>query len=334
MYDTQLDDFSVMGKICPFKKDAFGEVMNAFRKKDFFLGAYYSKADWHRPDFWNPSIFSEGKEANYDTSKDPKRWQSFKKYVHGQIHEIVDQYKVDLLWFDGAWVRPTFEDLDFSEINNIAKKINPDILLVNRRGGTFEDYLTPEQVGIPDAPLQKPWEICMTMATQWAYKKNDTYKSTQQLLNTVVSVVARGGNLLLDVGPQPDGQLPADALKRLNELGDWMDINSESIHDSEPIFPYHYSDQMSLSQQHNFHLTRKNQDVYVFFMQDDLPEVLKLPFVTPTGIDDFHFKLGSVNVLGTDVDIPFRWENNYLVLQIPKSFNSKSKFITVFKLSE
>jgi alpha-L-fucosidase len=336
MYATDLDDYSVVGKNCPFQTDAFGQVMKAFRDKNFFLGAYYSKADWHRKDFWKDGVFAESNHANYETEKEPERWNSFKKYVHGQIYEIMTQYNVDLLWFDGAWVRPTFEDLDMPQIAKIARGVNPDVLLVNRMGGVHEDYITPEQGGIPSAPLQKPWEICMTMGTQWAYKKGDHFKDTKQILSVLIASVASGGNLLLDVGPQPDGQLPADAISRLTELGDWMDINAEAIHDTEPVAPYHFYNQLNFTTNEGFYLSRKNRVLYIFYMNDQLPDKISMQFMNPNGVEGFMFKVGKIRLLGTSSDLPFYWENHSMVIHIPRIalFKSQSKYVVVFKVTE
>ncbi|MEN9977489.1 MAG: hypothetical protein RLZZ569_114, partial [Bacteroidota bacterium] len=97
--------------------------------------------------------------------------------------------------------------------------------------------LTPEQQ-IPNAPLPYPWESCMTMANSWSYVPNDTYKSTKQLLSNLCMIVARGGNYLLNISPNALGEWDAIAYQRLNEIGDWMQINGQAIYETHPIFPY------------------------------------------------------------------------------------------------
>ena len=199
MYNTKLDSYSVMGRDCPFQRDAFGEVMTAFKKKGFGTGAYYSKPDWHREDFWEPSTFATNRYSNYAPTEKESTWDSFVHFSQNQIIEIMKQYRPDILWFDGGWLKPPMYDMSFSEISQLSRAIKDDVIIVNREGGIFEDYLTPEQGGIPRAPFNKPWEVCMTMATQWGYKKNDVYKSMPSLIELLLSVVSTGGNLLLDI---------------------------------------------------------------------------------------------------------------------------------------
>ena len=119
-------------------------------------------------------------------------------------------------------------------------------------GGRYENYLTPEQE-VPDKPLSHAWETCMTMGDSWSFKPNDKYKSTHRLIQLLVEIVAKGGNFLLNVGPQPDGQLPAEALARMPEIGAWMKVNGEAIYGTRPIAPY---------KDGNVSFTRKGNTVY------------------------------------------------------------------------
>lgn len=120
----------------------------------------------------------------------------------------------------------------------IARRNQPGIVLVNRAdGGPYENYLTPEQT-VPEQPLPYPWETCMTMGGSWSWNPHDSYKSPRELVHTLVGIVAKGGNLLLGIGPQPDGELPATALERLRAIGAWMDVNGSAIHGSRAIAPY------------------------------------------------------------------------------------------------
>jgi alpha-L-fucosidase len=103
--------------------------------------------------------------------------------------------------------------------------------------GPYENYLTPEQ-GIPSEPLGVPWETCMTMGDSWSWNPHDRYKSPRELVHTLIEIVAKGGNLLLGVGPQGNGELPAAALERLKAIGAWMQVNGSAIHASHAIAPY------------------------------------------------------------------------------------------------
>lgn len=145
---------------------------------------------------------------------------------------------------DAGWVGQGQQYLPLADWAQEHRKINPQQLWVNRDGGVVEDYLTPENpppsslttTGLSLRP--KPWEVCMTLGLKWAYNPHDTYKTTKTVIQTLVSVVATGGSLLLDVGPMPTGELPPVALQRLAETGEWMNVNSESIYDTMPQSPY------------------------------------------------------------------------------------------------
>ncbi len=145
---------------------------------------------------------------------------------------------IDILWLDAEQVRPPDQDIQMGEIAAMARRHQPGLIMVDRTvGGRYENYHTPEQQ-VPDKPLPYAWETCMCMASQWSYKPNDTYKSAHQLIHLLVDIVGKGGNLLLNVGPQPNGQLPELAQHRLKEIGAWMKINGDAIYGTRPIAPY------------------------------------------------------------------------------------------------
>ena len=244
------------------------------RAQDMFVGAYYSKADWHSHSFWDPSIsFPTDRNVNYDIAKNASKWQQFVNFDKLQFDEIQEKYSPDMYCkrcvpssftrectmcdltgnatllphssgLDAGWVGQGTQYLPLAEWAQAHRKINPEQLWVNRDGGVVEDYLTPENpppsslttTGLSLRP--KPWEVCMTLGQKWAYNPHDVYKSTKTVIQTLVSVVATGGSLLLDVGPMPTGELPPVALQRLKETGKWMKVNSESIYETMPQSPF------------------------------------------------------------------------------------------------
>lgn len=103
--------------------------------------------------------------------------------------------------------------------------------------GRYQNYRTPEQE-VPEEALDYVWETCMTMATSWSYVKNDDYKSTHRLIHLLVDIVCKGGNLLLNIGPSPEGELVPDALQRLEDLGEWMKLNGDAIYSTRAVAPY------------------------------------------------------------------------------------------------
>jgi alpha-L-fucosidase len=196
--------------------------------------------------------------VNYVIKRHPDLWSKFCAFTRAQIEELMTGYgRIDILWLDGGWVRPLdsadfrearpdngfqcamqSQDIDMPGIAAMARSHQPGLIIVDRTvPGRYENYRTPEKQ-VPDAPLDYPWETCMTMANQWSYMPGDVYKSTRTLVHMLIDVAAKGGNFLLNVGPTPEGTLPDTALARMREIGEWMNVNSGAIYSTRPIAPY------------------------------------------------------------------------------------------------
>ncbi len=260
MFDTKESDFKISSG--PFsnhpKSDVAKHVFDAFRKEGFMIGAYFSKPDWHSENYWWPKYATADRNNNYDIRRYPWRWKKFKQFTFNQIQELMNNYgSIDILWLDGGWVRPLetvndevrswgaripewSQDIDMPRIAEMARKAQPGVLIVDRTvHGRFENYQTPEQK-IPATQLPYPWESCMTLGNAWGYVEGDRFKSATQVIHSLIEIVAKGGNLLLGIGPKPDGTLPEEAISRLKEVGKWLQNNGDAIYNTRSV--KHYKD--------------------------------------------------------------------------------------------
>lgn len=250
MFDTKYSDFKISNG--PFasnpRADVAKYVFDAFRKENFMIGAYFSKPDWHTQYFWWDRYATPDRNVNYDIRKNPWRWNKYKEFTYNQINELTSNYgSVDILWLDGGWVRPLntvndevrswgapippfSQEIDMLKIATMARKNQPGLLIVDRTvHGPYENYRTPEQ-SIPKTKSDTPWESCITLGGAWGYVPNDNFKSATKVIHTLIEVVAKGGSLLLGVGPTAEGTLLDVQVERLNEIGKWLDANGDAIY--------------------------------------------------------------------------------------------------------
>ena len=328
MFDTRSTDYRVTSPNCAFhthpRADITKELFNAFRHEQFMIGAYYSKPDWSSPDYWWPYFPTPDRHVNYDPARYRDRWGRFQDFTFGQIEELMTRYgSVDLLWLDGAWVRPIGnmppeveawakkknfdQDIDMPRIAAMARTHQPGLIVVDRWvSGPFENYLTPEQ-RVAERPLAVPWESCITMATSWSYVRTDTYKSVRDLVRLLANVVARGGNLLLNIGPSPEGEWAPDAYDRLRGLGAWMRVNGEAVYGTRAVAP-HIEGKLRLTQKKN------GGAVYAIYLPEDgesaLPPSVRLS--TLQAVEG-----ATVSLLGSTGALQWRNEDGGLTITIP-----------------
>lgn len=229
LYDSRQTDFTVMNS--PFGRDAAREVWEAFRQEGFMLGAYFSKPDWHSQYYWWDYFATPNRNVNYSIDKHPRRWERFKEYTHAQIMEIVSNYgHLDILWLDGGQVCPPRQDIDMDSIVADVRRVQPGILVVDRTvGGKNENYMTPENT-IPSCQLPYPWESCITLTDNWGWVPDPVFKSSRTVIAMLAEIVAKGGSLLLGVGPTPEGVIQGQAIECLSEVGKWLEANGDAIY--------------------------------------------------------------------------------------------------------
>jgi alpha-L-fucosidase len=209
MFDSKLTDYKITN--APFKRDVIGELADACHKGGLKLGYYYSPVDWYHPDY---------RTENHSC---------YIKFLHGQLREICSNYgKIDIIWFDG--LGGTAKDWDSVNLFKMIRQLQPHVI-INNRAGLTGDHDTPEQ-RIGNFQNERPWETCMTICRQWAWKLNDQMKSLKQCIDTLVRVVGGDGNLLFNVGPMPDGRIEPRQVERLEEMGAWLKKYGQTIYET------------------------------------------------------------------------------------------------------
>ena len=221
LWDTKQSDLNVVDRT-PAGRDLIGPFVKALRKEGLKVGLYYSLLDWSNPDY--PNFTRKTKRYEDDTV----RWNKFVKFNFAQLEEI-SRYKPDLYWFDGDWEQSA-EKWHAAEIRQFILSDNPSAIINSRLQG-YGDYATPEQ-GVPINKPESPyWELCMTMNDSWGYQPHDTdYKTANQIIRILVDCISKGGNLLLDIGPKPDGTIPEEQVNILKELGRWTKKHAPAIY--------------------------------------------------------------------------------------------------------
>lgn len=243
MFDSKFTNFSIAKHA--FKdhpqRDVLKHVLSAFRTKGFMIGEYFSKPDWHSQDYWwDVYPTKHGRNVNYDVNRWPWRWQRYKTFVFNQLKELLTNYgSVDILWLDGGWVnKDNNQDIDMPRIAQMGRAHQPGLIMVDRTiHGEFENYQTPERT-IPETQLNYPWESCITLSNDWGWVPNPTWKSPHAVVNILAEIVAKGGNLVLGVGPTPQGLIEPEAEKRLIEIGQWLNRYGKAIYNTTttPIY--------------------------------------------------------------------------------------------------
>ena len=344
MFDSKYTNYKVTDPACPFhvnqKANITKAIFDAFRTEGLWTGAYFSKPDWHSEFYWDPVFPPMDRNVNYDPEEYPEKWEKFVQFTQNQILELLTDYgKVDILWLDGGWVRKKTpeeirnnysnrseginsgflksktvnQDIRMDELAVKAREKQPGLLIVDRAvSGPNQNYLTPENT-VPEKMLPYPWESCIIAGGGWSWVPDAKFMTPRKAVHLLVDVVAKGGNLLYNIAPGPDGKWPEEAYRLLKEMGDWIDINGEAIYNTRPVKPYKSA---------NFCFTRNKDSVvkYAIYLPDEntltLPAEVLITGMTPEPKSIVHM-LGSgkqLNWIKTDngfkIFIPVSMRNN------------------------
>lgn len=238
LFDSKLTDFTLAKG--PFKDDPRSNmaktIFDAFRDKGLSVGCYFSKPDWHSKWFWSDKFATPTHKMNYKKERHPDWWKNYQDFTAGQLNELLggDYGRFDILWLDGGWVDG--EDFGLTSIlDKVRKTTQPGLIAVDRtRRGKNENYQTPERA-IPERALYYPWESCIPLSDEWGWTPNANYKSADKVIASLIEITAKGGSLLLGVGPTADGEIEEGACKSLAEIGDWLEKNGEAIYGTRPL---------------------------------------------------------------------------------------------------
>ena len=351
MWDTKETDFKITSLKCPFhlnkNSDITKNILNQFRARGLWAGIYFSKPDWHSPYYWDPCFPPLDRNVNYDPEIYPEKWEKFVKFTHNQIMELLSDYgKIDILWLDGGWVakqddkainefyrrsiadsksgflkhRIVSQDIRMHELAEKARKKQPGIIIVDRAvTGPNQNYLTPEN-RIPDEPIPFPWESCIISGGGWSYTPNAKYKSAQEILHILIDIVSKGGNLLLNIAPGPDGTWQKQAYERLEQIGAWMKINKQAIYKTRPVPPYKEG-------RLRFTQNRFTKAVYAIYLaeNDTMPDKIVLKSFTPR-------KDSGVELLGFG-KVKWQKSGTGIIITIPEKIaeNPPCRYAWVFR---
>ncbi|MFC4619192.1 alpha-L-fucosidase [Camelliibacillus cellulosilyticus] len=242
MWDSQLTDYKVTNT--PIGRDLLKEVVTAFRDEGIKIGLYYSLIDWHHRDFPIDGLHPLREDEEAKAKNNERDMSRYAEYMHGQVKELLTGYgKIDYLWFDFSYPHRDWgftkgkgaEDWQSEKLEKMVLELQPHIL-INDRLGLHRGVTTPEQYQ-PSESLDGNhskriiWEACQTMNDSWGYDRdNKNFKSAELLIKMLIDTVSKGGNMLLNVGPNGRGEWDSVSVERLESIGTWMRLHQPSIY--------------------------------------------------------------------------------------------------------
>ena len=249
LFDSKLTDYKSTNS--PIGRDLVREFVEAVRAEGLKVGLYYSIMDWHHPDFPKWGDLNHPMRDNPAYKDEKINFDNYLKYMHGQVEELVTNYgKIDILWFDYAYGDLRGEAWKATELVRMVRRHQPHVIIDNRLetsgegfGSAVEaepaefcgDFVSPEQI-IPPEGIRNvfgdpvPWELCTTMNNNWGYNPSDLlYKPASMLIRKLVECVSKGGNMILNIGPDATGRVDKKSWEILDGITEWMSRNSASV---------------------------------------------------------------------------------------------------------
>ncbi len=320
LWPTGYSDYNIMNT--PYSRDVLMEMKEACDKHGILFGTYYSISDWKHPLYPLGSLGGTTKKETGDMER-------FVPLIKEQTKELVEKYQSRIMWFDGEWEEPWTHEMGL-DLYDYLKELDENILINNRvdkgrkgmEGITISDefagdFATPEQ-RVGNYNIEQPWESCITLCTQWSWKPDDTMKSTEECLFTLLKTVGGGGNLLLNVGPMPDGRIEPRQAERLKEMGNWLKKYGESVYGTAGG-PYKPTDWLAS--------TRKGSSIYIHLLNYKESRV-ELPLPEGVQVTDCSILKGKKLKFSNDaeklkIELPANHNNPVTVLKINIKGQSK-----------
>lgn len=248
LFDSALTDYKATNTKAG--RDLVREYVDAFRAEGLKIGFYYSLLDWHHPDYPHYGDWYHPMRENEEWKDRKHNFDNYVKYLHGQVEELCTNYgKIDIFFFDFSYDKMYGDAWKAKELVKMIRSYHPDIVINHRLELTSSptiftsepaeysgDFAAPEQMIPPERMTDEagnpiPWEACLTLDDHWGYcSGRNSYKPASLLIRSLVECCSKGGNMLLNVGPDSKGRFPDNAVKTLKEIGAWMKKNGESIY--------------------------------------------------------------------------------------------------------
>jgi len=316
LWDSKLSKLDAVNST-PAKRDVLTPFYAALRKEGIKTGAYFSLIDWSYPDY--PGFLKDS--SRYNAAQDTVRWQRFRNFYEGQLKEVMTLFNPDLWWFDGDWEHSAAE-WEAAKVRTMLTTHNPNTIINGRLQG-YGDYETPEQNFPVTRPHYNWWELCMTINSNWGYHPDDTnWKTPYEIITIFADAISNGGNLLLDIGPDAAGHIPAEEVNVLKELGAWNKKHAPAIFNTVGGIPQgHFYGPTTLS--------KDSTTLYLFLPGRMTGNVMIKGLVN---------NIRRIHVVGTDVELSHKvvgkisWSSVPGLVYINVPENVQDKYMTVLAL--
>jgi alpha-L-fucosidase len=314
MFDSKVSDYNIVQKT-PYQKDILKDLAEACKKHDMKLFFYYSLLDWHNDDY-----FPRGKTGNGIDGRGNGKWENYIAFMKAQLTELLTNYgNITGIWFDGKWDRKQ-ANWRFDEIYKVIHDLQPQCLIGNNH---HESVLPGEdfQMFEKDLPGKSthgfaskaedigslPKEVCETINKSWGFKlKDNKHKSKKELVQYLVNAAGHGSNLLLNVGPMPNGKIQPKHIQSLSEIGDWLKENGETIYGTRAGIVAPNKDWVS---------TQKGKTLYVHLLNNPFEEMLIIPV--------FKEAIKSVVFFKSKKEVSFQKTKKNVLFKIPTTEQNK-----------